>query len=96
MRDFFNAPNGLSKQSLPINEGAETDPSRSPFGGRTVWEPFKLFKAVVSLPFKCFLLTKVLVLQDVFDLPFHMARDQIEESLRNKMASIKVVCFLIT
>ncbi|CAL0325567.1 unnamed protein product [Lupinus luteus] len=26
---------------------------------------------------------------DVFDLPFHMARDQIEESLRNKMASIK-------
>lgn len=28
--------------------------------------------------------------QDVFDLPFHMARDQIEESLRTKMASIKV------
>ncbi|AES92301.2 afadin/alpha-actinin-binding protein [Medicago truncatula] len=26
---------------------------------------------------------------DVFDLPFHMARDQIEESLRAKMASIK-------
>uniref|UniRef100_A0A0E0ASS4 Uncharacterized protein n=1 Tax=Oryza glumipatula TaxID=40148 RepID=A0A0E0ASS4_9ORYZ len=26
---------------------------------------------------------------DVFDLPFHMARDQIEESLRTKMASIK-------
>ncbi|KAF1887547.1 hypothetical protein Lal_00040601 [Lupinus albus] len=26
---------------------------------------------------------------NVFDLPFHMARDQIEESLRNKMASIK-------
>ncbi|KAL6189097.1 hypothetical protein ACLB2K_040487 [Fragaria x ananassa] len=26
---------------------------------------------------------------DVFDLPFHMARNQIEESLRNKMASIK-------
>ncbi|PHT75805.1 hypothetical protein T459_19327 [Capsicum annuum] len=26
---------------------------------------------------------------DVFDLPLHMARDQIEESLRNKMASIK-------
>ncbi|KAK7347729.1 hypothetical protein VNO80_22268 [Phaseolus coccineus] len=26
---------------------------------------------------------------DVFDLPFHMARDQIEESLRNKMTSIK-------
>jgi hypothetical protein len=24
-------------------------------------------------------------------LPFHMARDQIEESLRTKMASIKVV-----
>lgn len=30
------------------------------------------------------------ILQDVFDLPLHMARDQIEESLRNKMASIKV------
>ena len=28
--------------------------------------------------------------QDVFDLPFHMARDKIEESLRTKMASIKV------
>ncbi|XP_008676949.2 uncharacterized protein [Zea mays] len=26
---------------------------------------------------------------DVFDLPFHMARDQIEESLRTKMTSIK-------
>lgn len=26
---------------------------------------------------------------DVFDLPFHMGRDQIEESLRNKVASIK-------
>lgn len=36
MRDFINAPNGLSKQSLAVNEGAETDPSRSPFGGRTV------------------------------------------------------------
>lgn len=31
--------------------------------------------------------------QDVFDLPFHMARDKIEESLRTKMASIKVVPF---
>ncbi|RZR88465.1 hypothetical protein BHM03_00016041 [Ensete ventricosum] len=28
-------------------------------------------------------------MQDVFDLPFHMARDQIEESLRTKMSSIK-------
>ncbi|CAH9090092.1 unnamed protein product [Cuscuta europaea] len=26
---------------------------------------------------------------DVFDLPLHMARDQIEESLRTKMASIR-------
>lgn len=33
-------------------------------------------------------------LQDVFDLPFHMARDQIEESLRTKMASIKVLFFV--
>ncbi|KAK6248067.1 hypothetical protein QUC31_019632 [Theobroma cacao] len=61
MRDFFNAPNGLSKQSLPVSERQENDPSQSPLGGRT----------------------------DVFDLPFHMARDQIEESLRTKMASIK-------
>ncbi|KAG2699361.1 hypothetical protein I3843_07G188900 [Carya illinoinensis] len=61
MRDFFNAPNGLSKQSTAVNEGVETDPSKSPLGGRT----------------------------DVFDLPFRMARDQIEESLRTKMASIK-------
>ncbi|PKU80344.1 hypothetical protein MA16_Dca005875 [Dendrobium catenatum] len=28
-------------------------------------------------------------MQDVFDLPFHIAKDQIEESLRTKMASIK-------
>lgn len=35
-------------------------------------------------------------LQDVFDLPFHMARDHIEESLRNKMTSIKVGCFSLT
>ncbi|XP_059461682.1 uncharacterized protein LOC132190659 [Corylus avellana] len=61
MRDFLNAPNGLSKHSPAVNEGVETDPSKSPLGGRT----------------------------DVFDLPFRMARDQIEESLRNKMASIK-------
>ncbi|XP_022732243.1 afadin- and alpha-actinin-binding protein B-like isoform X1 [Durio zibethinus] len=61
MRDFFNAPNGLPKQSFPVSERHENDPSQSPLGGRT----------------------------DVFDLPFHMARDQIEESLRTKMASIK-------
>lgn len=46
--------------------------------------------------FKCYLNHRVCSLQDVFDLPFHMARDQIEESLRNKMASIKVVCFPFT
>ncbi|GKV00461.1 hypothetical protein SLEP1_g13145 [Rubroshorea leprosula] len=61
MRDFLNAPNGLPKQSLDVNERLETDASQSPFGGKT----------------------------DVFDLPFHIARDQIEESLRTKMASIK-------
>ncbi|RXH78682.1 hypothetical protein DVH24_002200 [Malus domestica] len=61
MRDFINAPNGLSKQSRDVNERVETDHTLSPLGGRT----------------------------DVFDLPFHMARDQIEENLRNKMASIK-------
>lgn len=37
--------------------------------------------------------SEVVDLQDVFDLPFHMARDQIEESLRNKMSSIKVDWF---
>ncbi|GJN09684.1 hypothetical protein PR202_ga27712 [Eleusine coracana subsp. coracana] len=31
----------------------------------------------------------IAISHDVFDLPFHMARDQIEESLRTKMASIK-------
>ncbi|KAK8604912.1 hypothetical protein V6N13_082377 [Hibiscus sabdariffa] len=61
MRDFFNSPNGVPKQSLSVSERHENDPSQSPLGGRT----------------------------DVFDLPFHMARDQIEESLRNKMASVK-------
>ncbi|XP_043722795.1 afadin- and alpha-actinin-binding protein-like isoform X2 [Telopea speciosissima] len=61
MRDFLNAPNGLSKQTLAINERSDADPPESPLGGRT----------------------------DVFDLPFHMARDQIEVSLRTKMASIK-------
>uniref|UniRef100_A0A9I9CI90 Afadin- and alpha-actinin-binding protein n=1 Tax=Cucumis melo TaxID=3656 RepID=A0A9I9CI90_CUCME len=61
MRDFLNAPNGLPKQPLTINERVESEGAQSPFGGRT----------------------------DVFDLPFHMARDKIEESLRNKMASIK-------
>ncbi|KAH9805922.1 hypothetical protein WN944_002786 [Citrus x changshan-huyou] len=61
MRDFLNAPNGSSKQSMAVNERLETDPTQSPLGGRT----------------------------DVFDLPFRMGRDQIEESLRTKMASIK-------
>lgn len=32
-----------------------------------------------------------LILQDMFDLPLHMGRNQIEESLRNKMAFIKVL-----
>ncbi|KAK9099892.1 hypothetical protein Scep_023322 [Stephania cephalantha] len=61
MRDFLNAPNGLPKQALAVDEKSEHDPPQSPLGGRT----------------------------DVFDLPFHMARDQIEESLRTKMTSIK-------
>ncbi|KAL2502265.1 Afadin/alpha-actinin-binding protein [Forsythia ovata] len=61
MREFLNAPNGSSKQSRPVNERPDADPSQSPLGGRT----------------------------DMFDLPLHMARDQIEESLRTKMASIK-------
>lgn len=33
------------------------------------------------------------IVQDVFDLPFHMARDQIEQSLRAKMSTIKVRLF---
>lgn len=61
MRDFLNAPNGQSKQPLPVNDQSDTDPFQSPLGGKT----------------------------DVFDLPFHMARGQIEECLRNKMATIK-------
>ncbi|KAL0337814.1 UNVERIFIED_CONTAM: Afadin- and alpha-actinin-binding protein [Sesamum calycinum] len=60
MREFLNAPNG--KQSCPINERSDADPSQSPLGGGRY---------------------------DMFDLPLHMARDQIEESLRTKMASIK-------
>ncbi len=36
MRDFINAPNGLSKQALAVNERVESDPSQSPLGGRTV------------------------------------------------------------
>ncbi|CAL9125131.1 unnamed protein product [Musa acuminata var. zebrina] len=61
MRDFLNAPSGLSQQTSTVNERQDADSPQSPLGGRT----------------------------DVFDLPFHMARDQIEESLRTKMASIK-------
>lgn len=36
MRDFINAPNGQSKQSLAANERVETDHTQSPLGGRTV------------------------------------------------------------
>lgn len=32
----------------------------------------------------------VVTVQDIFDLPFHMARDQIEQSLQAGMTSIKV------
>lgn len=38
MRDFINAPNGSTKQSLAVNEKLEADPSQSPLGGRTVWQ----------------------------------------------------------
>lgn len=38
MRDFLNAPNGLSKQSFPVNERLDFDPSKSPLSGRTVWK----------------------------------------------------------
>lgn len=34
--------------------------------------------------------SEFMFLQDMFDLPLHMGRNQIEESLRNKMAFIKV------
>lgn len=37
MRDFINAPNGLSKQPLALNERVESEGAQSPFGGRTVW-----------------------------------------------------------
>ncbi|PKA55373.1 hypothetical protein AXF42_Ash004012 [Apostasia shenzhenica] len=61
MREFLNAPNTTSQQTLSVNDKQGAKSPESPLGGRT----------------------------DVFDLPFHMARDQIEESLRTKMASIK-------
>ena len=38
MRDFLNAPNGLLKQSLVVNERSDSDASQSPLGGRTVWK----------------------------------------------------------
>lgn len=38
MRDFLNAPNGLSKQTLTVNERNDAEPPRSPLGGRTVWK----------------------------------------------------------
>ena len=41
------------------------------------------------------MLTFSILAQDVFDLPFHLARDQIESSLRTKMSSIKVKSFHI-
>ena len=104
MRDFLNAPNGLSKQTLAVNERNDAEPPRSPLGGRTVCEKFVQF--LEKCKAWCFLVAFHLgslsslnsigswfwgdCLQDVFDLPFHMARDQIEESLRTKMASIKV------
>ena len=37
MRDFLNAPNGLPKQPLTVNERVESEGAQSPFGGRTVW-----------------------------------------------------------
>ncbi|KAK1292965.1 hypothetical protein QJS10_CPB17g00697 [Acorus calamus] len=61
MREFLNSPNGLSKQSLAVDEKLTTAAPQSTLGGKT----------------------------DVFDLPFHMARDQIEESLQTKMASME-------
>ena len=93
MRDFINAPNGLSKQSRDVNERVETDHTLSPLGGRTV------LHFLNGAWMKCFIGSSAICIieftpcRDVFDLPFHMARDQIEENLRNKMASIKVVCF---
>ncbi|KAI4381117.1 hypothetical protein MLD38_007225 [Melastoma candidum] len=35
MRDFFNAPNGTSKQSQVVGGKSDVDPSQSPLGGRT-------------------------------------------------------------
>ncbi|KAL5220053.1 hypothetical protein ABZP36_024766 [Zizania latifolia] len=61
MREFLNAPNGVSQPAVTGNGRQEAGSPQSPLGGKT----------------------------DVFDLPFHMARDQIEESLRTKMASVK-------
>uniref|UniRef100_A0A2P2LG32 Uncharacterized protein MANES_14G154300 n=1 Tax=Rhizophora mucronata TaxID=61149 RepID=A0A2P2LG32_RHIMU len=42
MRDFLNAPDPSSKQSLVVNERLETEHSQSPFGGRMVCQFFIL------------------------------------------------------
>ncbi|KAG6475685.1 hypothetical protein ZIOFF_064914 [Zingiber officinale] len=80
MRDFLNAPNGLPQQTYAVNEKQDVESPQSPLGGRTVLGKGLLLSD--NFPYGFFW-------QDVFDLPFHMARDQIEESLRTKMSSIK-------
>ena len=100
MRDFLNAPNGLPQQTLNVNEKQNAESPQSPMGGRTVGPSFLYRECNSSYCFKCngFPVLKGLLscndyVQDVFDLPFHMARDQIEESIRTKMSSIKVLFY---
>ncbi|KAK1316807.1 hypothetical protein QJS10_CPA05g02349 [Acorus calamus] len=64
MREFLNAPNGLSKQSLAVDEKLNTVAPQSTLGG-------------------------CLIINRSRRTGRYMARDQIEESLRTKMASIK-------
>lgn len=93
MRDFLNAPNGSSKQSMPVNERLDSDSSHSPLGGKTVIYSFTRLQLDFLFTISCYAKKLKLIihtLQDVFDLPFHMGRDQIEESLRAKIAFIKV------
>lgn len=46
MRDFLNAPNGSSKQSLAVNGRGEADITQSPLGGKTVLTSIKVLSTL--------------------------------------------------
>lgn len=59
MREFLNAPNG--KQSCPVNERLDADPSQSPLGGRTVRWDFWRRDHILSLHVKQLIIQKRLI-----------------------------------